>query len=82
MVKARRCAKYIGSGSKKHCARHKLVPVSTAKGIRQGKHFFHGDRISKGNWGVKRWKRARKLDSKRIGRKYETWERLKRMRWK
>ena len=71
MVKARRCAKYIGSGSKKHCARHKLVPVSTAKGIRQGKHFYHGDRISKGNWGVKR-----------IGRKYETWERIKRMRWK
>ena len=72
---ARRCAKYRG----KHCVRYKNVRVVTAKGIRQGKNFYHGDRIKKAGWGIKRWGMARALDRARSGRKYEYWERKRRM---
>ena len=77
-MKARRCAKYSG----KHCVRYKNVSVSTAKGIRQGKSFYHGDRIKKAGWGKKRWNRAKTLDRARIGARYEKWERFRKFRWK
>ena len=74
---ARRCAKYGQRGSHKKCLRFKSVPVSTAKGIRQGRHYHQGDRIKVGSWSGGRWKRARKIDMKRRGAKYERWERPK-----
>jgi len=82
-MKARRCAKFSGKGNNKHCARYKKVSVSTAKGKRVGSNYFKGDRIKRGSWGVKRWARARNIDSKRSGRKYEDWERKsKRLSWR
>jgi len=77
MVQARRCAKFAGKGKNKKCLKFKKVPVKTAKGKRMGKRFHQGDRISKGNWTAKRWKKARKVDMKRRGAKYEKWERPK-----
>ena len=81
MKTARRCSKYSGKAHK-HCIRYKNVRVATAKGIRQGKSFYHGDRIKKANWGSKRWARARLLDRARSGKKYESWERNRRLSWK
>lgn len=80
-MKARRCLKYSGSKNK-HCVRYKSVNVVTAKGIRQGKSFYHGDKIKKGNWSQKRWDRAKLLDRARSGKKYEYWERNRRLSWK
>lgn len=81
MVKARRCSKYSGNKNK-HCIRYKNVSVATAKGIRHGKSFYHGDRIKKSNWSSKRWNKAKAKDRARIGKKYESWERFKKFRWK
>ena len=76
---ARRCAKYGQRGSHKKCLRFQRVSVSTAKGIRQGRNYHQGDRIRQGfggtGWSGGRWKRARKIDMKRRGAKYERWER-------
>lgn len=52
------------------------------KRIRKGKHFFQGDRVSQGNWGEKRWAKARHKDNAQIGRHYEDWEKSKYQRWK
>ena len=80
-MKARRCVKYSGNKNK-HCVRYKNVSVSTAKGIRQGKSFYHGDRIKRSGWGKMRWERAKLLDRARSGKKYEYWEAKKRLSWK
>ena len=74
---ARRCAKYGQRGSHRKCLRFHKVSVRTAKGIRQGRNFHQGDRIMQGGWKHGRWKRARKVDMKRRGAKYERWERPK-----
>jgi len=77
IVKARRCADFSGKGKGKKCKRFKMVSVRTAKGKRQGKQFHQGDRIIQGSWQIGRWKKARKIDMKRRGAKYEGWERPK-----
>ena len=76
-MKARRCADFSGRGRNKKCRRFKIVSVSTAKGKRQGKRYHQGDRITQGDWSGSRWKKARKIDTKRRGAKYERWERPK-----
>jgi hypothetical protein len=52
-------------------------------GMSNGKPLFHqGDRIRKGNWSDKRWKKSTTKDNKQIGKKYESWEKSKYQRWK
>ena len=78
MVKARRCAKFTRGGGK--CIRYKKVSVKTAKGIRQGRAFYKGDRVKKGGWTKKRWNKSQSSDAKRYGGKYESWEKKRKKR--
>lgn len=41
---------------------------------RRGKNYYKGDRVRKGKWTKKRWRRAQSSDRKRSGAKYEKWE--------
>lgn len=66
---------------------YEIKKVKGGKRIRSGsfngKPLFHqGDRIQKGNWSDKRWKKSTTKDNKQVGKKYETWEKSKYQRWK
>jgi hypothetical protein len=47
---------------------------------RKGKNYYKGDRVKRGGWTKKRWKKAQASDKKRDGSKYEKWEK-KRSWW-